>query len=279
MQWVHIIDFKKPGPTTLIVWWVHGNEIVWEKAIEYLITKTETMIVGWKIITLQANLEGKKMNKRYVDHDLNRAFASEDIGWSYEVSRAHEIKDFFKEIPIDYAFDLHSTPSKSDPMILCTSQPSSLTLASKMPIYHVVQWLIDRVEWMSLLKYFQPRLKLGMAFECGCHEDDVTITIGKKIIDTIIDFHQGKELPSQNDQMKIAITDIVYTADPNFVYTKPYKWFEMIEKWEVWWVDSMWEHRFEVSKIIVIPNTMIAQDLEKQSKTWVAYFWDTIKNK
>jgi hypothetical protein len=56
---------------------------------------------------------------------------------------------------------------------------------------------------MSLLKYFQPRLKLGMAFECGCHEDEETIAIGKKIIDTIVDFHQGKELPNQIDQMKI----------------------------------------------------------------------------
>jgi hypothetical protein len=79
--------------------------------------------------------------------------------------------------------------------------------------------------------------------------------------------------------MKIWITDIVYTSDPEFSYTKPYQWFETVEKWEVWWSDVIGKHSFNEPKIIVIPNTMIAQDLEKQYKTWVAYFWDTIKNK
>ena len=62
-----------------------------------------------------------------------------------------------------------------------------------------------------------------MAFECGCHEDEETIVIGKKIIDTIVDFHQGKEISDQMNQMKIAITDIVYTSDQEFAYTQPYQ--------------------------------------------------------
>ena len=62
-----------------------------------------------------------------------------------------------------------------------------------------------------------------MAFECGCHKDAPTIETGKKIIDTILAFHQGQDLADQANQTKIQITDLVLTSDPNFTYTKPYQ--------------------------------------------------------
>jgi len=278
MKWVKIVDFKLPGPTTVIVGLVHGDEIVGKKAIEYLQRKIKKRDLTGKIITLYANLEWYKRDKRFIDHDLNRAFDKEEVSWSYEVTRAHQIKKYLSDIPIDYMFDLHSTSSKSDPMILCTSQESSLVLSSKMPIRHVIQWLIDIVEWTSLLKYFQNKIKLGMAFECGCHKDSDTIITWKKIIDVILDFHQWKKILDQKDQIKIKITDLVLTADPKFTYTKPYKGFERLEVWEVWGSDSTWKHSFKTAKILVMPNMIIAQELEKKSKVWVAYFWDIIEN-
>ena len=62
-----------------------------------------------------------------------------------------------------------------------------------------------------------------MAFECGCHKDAPTIKTGKKIIDTILAFHQRQELPDQKNQIKIKITDLIMSSDPNFTYTKPYQ--------------------------------------------------------
>jgi len=277
MQWVKIFDSKKSWPTTLIVWLVHWNEIVWKKSIEYLHQKIQNKNLAWKIITLYANLKWYRTDKRFIDHDLNRSFDKDNSKWSYEIKRANQIKKFFNNIPIDYIFDLHSTSSKSDPMILCTSKKSSLKLSSKMPIKHVIQWLIDIVEWASLLKYFQNKIKLGMAFECGCHKDDNTIKKWKEIIDVIFDFHQGKKLKNNQNQIKIKITDIVHTTDPKFKYTKPYKWFEILKGWEIWWIDNTWKHSFDKSKVLVMPNMVIAQELEKKSKVWAAYFWDIIK--
>lgn len=277
MEWITIIDFNKPGPTTLVVGLMHGNEVVGKHAIAYLHKKINTLHdLGGKIITLYANLKGQEQDKRFIDHDLNRAFALEDDDSSYEITRAKRIKDFFVDIHIDYLFDLHSTSSKSDPMILCTSQKSSLELASKMPIRHIVQWLIDIVEWTSLLKYFQDDITLGMAFECGCHKDENTIATWKKIIDVIVSFHQGKQLPDQKDQIKINITDIVLTSDPGFTYTRPYKWFELLEKGEIRGRDMTGDHSFDKPKILVMPNMIIAQELEKKTKVWVAYFWDRV---
>lgn len=276
MQWVKIFNFNNIGPTTVVVGLVHWDEIVWKKSIEYLHKKIKKINPGWKIITLYANIKWYKIDKRFLDSDLNRAFGDDNSQDGYELSRAKEIKSFFENIPIDYMFDLHSTSSKSDPMILCTTQKSSLNLASKMPIKHIVQWLIDIVEWVSLLKYFQKNIKLWMAFECGCHKDEDTITKWKEIIDIILDFHQGKKIPNQKNQKKIKITDLIYTSDPKFKYTKPYKWFEKLEKWEIRWIDNSCKHNFKESKILVMPNMIIAQELEKKSKVWVAYFWDSI---
>ena len=278
MQWIKTFNFTPSGPTTVIVGLVHGDEIVGKKAIEYLQRKIKNKHLTGKIITLYANLEWNKKDQRFIDHDLNRAFDMGDISWSYEATRASQIKKYFEHIPIDYMFDLHSTPSKSDPMILCTSQKSSLKLAAKMPIRYVIQWLIDIVEGTSLLKYFQKKIKLGMAFECGCHKENDTILTGKKIIEVILDFHQWKKLPDQKDQTKIHITDIVHTSDSKFIFSKPYKWFEKLKRWEIWGKDSTCTHSFNKQKILVMPNTVIRQWLKKQSKVWVAYFGDSIKN-
>jgi succinylglutamate desuccinylase len=277
MQWVKIFNFSDSWPTTLIVWLVHWNEIVGKKSIEYLHKKIKNKNLTWKIITLYANLKWHKFDKRFIDSDLNRCFDQDNTKWNYEIKRANQIKKFFEDIPIDYMFDLHSTSSKSDPMILCNSQKSSLTLSSNMPIKHVIQWLIDIVEWTSMLKHFQTKLKLGMAFECGCHKDGDTITKWKEIIDIILDFHQGKKLQNQKDQIKIKITDIVYTSDPKFMFSKTYKWFEKLNPWEVRAVDNNWKHSFKKSKILVMPNMIIAQELEKKSSVWVAFFWDIIE--
>ena len=278
MQWIKVFNFTPSWPTTVIVGLVHGDEIVGKKAIEYLQRKIKTRHLTGKIITLYANLEWHKQDQRFIDHDLNRAFDKADIPWSYESTRASQIKKYFEHIPIDYMFDLHSTPSKSDPMILCTSQKSSLVLAAKIPIKYIIQWIIDIVEGTSLLKYFQNKIKLGMAFECGCHKEKNTIQTGKKIIEVILDFHQWKKIPDQKDQTKIHITDIVHTSDPGFSFTKPYKWFEQLKKWEIRGSDSTWNYSFNKPKILVMPNTVIRQWLKKQSKVWVAYFWDIIEN-
>lgn len=278
MQWIKIFNFNKPGPTTLIVGLVHGNEIVGQKSIQYVQKKIkEINNFPGKIITLYANPRAHMVDKRFIDCDLNRAFDQDEVVWSYEIKRANQIKKYFENIQVDYMFDLHSTPSKSDPMILCTSQKSSLSLSSKMPIQHVIYGLIDIVEGTSLLRYFQKNIQLGMAFECGCHKDASTIITWQKIIDTILDFHQWRRLEENKDQVKIRITDLVHTSDPKFEYTKPYKWFEKLKKWEIRGRDATWEHSFNKSKILVMPNTTIAKQLKKHSKVWVAYFWDIIR--
>jgi len=105
------------------------------------------------LITLIANIEAHKKNVRFIDSDLNRSFTREKNENDSESRRAHEIMSFLQKINIDHIFDIHSTPSKSDPMILCTKQKASLQLAKKFPISYVIKNLIDKVEGTPLVNY------------------------------------------------------------------------------------------------------------------------------
>jgi succinylglutamate desuccinylase len=74
---------------------------------------------------------------RFVDEDLNRAFGSTN-NHSYEKKRADEIKKEFHQKQIDIIYDIHSTPTNSPAMSICTDNPESIALAKLFPIEHIV---------------------------------------------------------------------------------------------------------------------------------------------
>lgn len=122
-----------------IVGGTHGNE----RTGVYLVKKFEQfpeLIArpSFETITLLANPKAIAANCRYVDRDLNRCFANEDLSnstlTSYEDNRAKEItaqlgpKDHPK---VDVIIDLHSTTANMGLTILPTStHPFSLRLSA-----------------------------------------------------------------------------------------------------------------------------------------------------
>jgi succinylglutamate desuccinylase len=136
---------------------VHGNEMVGKYVLDFFLKKTKKTPFCGKIILLEANVAAAKKNIRFIHADLNRSFAKDSDLNMLETKRANEIKEFFKKIKVDFVYDLHSTPSESDPMILCTSQTRSYDLAKKFPIKRIIKNLIDIVDGMSLVKYFTTR--------------------------------------------------------------------------------------------------------------------------
>ena len=180
--------------------------------------------------------------------------------------------EFFAWMKIDYIFDIHSTPSKSDPMILCSAQEASFSLAEKFPLQRIVRWLIDNVEWVSLLNHFVAHWSIGVAFEAWCHEDPETITTGLSIAQTILSLHEGSVVQDNLDQQVIMITDVMYVSDSSFRFTKAYQWFEIIHSGEVRGSDSTRDYFFATEKILIMPNTKFQDDLQKQSKTRLVYF-------
>jgi succinylglutamate desuccinylase len=107
-----------------IVGGTHGNELTGI----YLVRKFQQFPAGLQrsslvVKTLIANPEAVKLNRRYVDRDLNRCFTERDLAnsssSSYEVQRAQEIA---AELDVDFIIDLHSTTANMGLTIIPASQ-------------------------------------------------------------------------------------------------------------------------------------------------------------
>jgi hypothetical protein len=272
--WLDIFPWSSSGPVTLVVGLVHGNEIVGKQVIDRIQTYANHWNHQWTIMTLVANPIAYQHNVRFMDTDLNRSFWSENLSQDRESLRAREIMDYFNDIHLDYVFDVHSTPSRSDPMILCTRQQASKDLATKFPLRYVVHHLVDSVEWEPLMMYFVKKGSVGLAFEAWCHYDQETLRTGEKIADIILNHQNCFPLPLYEWQVSIVTTDALFTSDVNFEFAKDYKGFELVPAGEIWGRDTHQAYRFATDKIIMIPNIKFRDDLQKKSKTWLVYFWE-----
>jgi succinylglutamate desuccinylase len=104
-----------------------------------------------KVSGLVANTEAVKVNRRYVDEDLNRCFTLGKLSEqrdTYEAARAAELNALLgpKGNPkVDFIFDLHNTTSNTG-MMLCFHQTDSLAreVASHLnrvdPKVRLVHW-------------------------------------------------------------------------------------------------------------------------------------------
>lgn len=129
----------------VIVGGTHGNELTGV----YLVKKFEQFPEllhrrSLDCITLFANPRAIAVNRRYLDRDLNRCFANEDLAnselTSYEDQRAKEIAAQLgsKDQPnIDLIIDLHSTTANMGLTILpSTKHPFNLRLAAYLSQLH-----------------------------------------------------------------------------------------------------------------------------------------------
>ncbi|MBD1830934.1 aspartoacylase [Microcoleus vaginatus GB1-A2] len=120
-----------------VVGGTHGNELTGV----YLINKFQKFPdllkrSSFEVVTLLANPQAVKSNRRYVDRDLNRCFAEEDLSnpdlSGYEDRRAKEISAQLSpkdQHGADFIIDLHSTTANMGLTILPSSKhPFNLQL-------------------------------------------------------------------------------------------------------------------------------------------------------
>jgi succinylglutamate desuccinylase len=111
-----LIKGALPGPTSVIMAGVHGNEYCGIKAIEKVLPILENKIVRGQVIFLLGNPLAVEENKRFIDSNLNRMFKntrSKYEAHSYEYHRAKFIMSVLDNA--DALLDLHSTRNPSSP--------------------------------------------------------------------------------------------------------------------------------------------------------------------
>lgn len=145
----------------------HGNEWTGIYVIKKAAHRFSKKFSNLELEFIHANPEAFKINKRFQDEDLNRAFQflNEDRPHSYEHKRAKEIKAMIDESPC-FVLDLHTTTSNmGNTIIISHPQPLNFHVASLL-----ANTLSDTRIILSLdpsKKYLAGQSEFGFMIEVG----------------------------------------------------------------------------------------------------------------
>lgn len=159
-----------------IVGGTHGNE----RTGVYLLKKFEQTPElirrsTFDSLTLLANPAATLLNQRYIDRDLNRCFAAEDLAnpelTSYEDLRAKAIAAELGSIqhsPIDLLIDLHSTTANMGLTILLSRrQPFTLKLSAHLNALNPAVRVCCGIRWGASSPMLRSLVPLSCALEVG----------------------------------------------------------------------------------------------------------------
>ena len=175
------IDGEMPGPLVICIASMHGNEPQGYHAFQEIksaIQSNEIKVKG-KIIGILGNREALKVNKRFIDYDLNRCWTDDFIESIYSKNKVEQSEDKnVKEIKsvIDafenqnkftqkIIIDLHTTSSDNGNFIVVPEDEGDHPVIKALHLPVVID--MDKYLEGTLLAYFHKKGFVSFAFEGG----------------------------------------------------------------------------------------------------------------
>jgi len=151
----------------LLVIATHGNEKIGLKVAKEI----EKLNIDNLVVKI-GNEKALKLNKRYIDQDLNRSFPGKRNG-DYEERRAFELSPIIKSA--DIVIDIHSTTSNIKDTLIVSKLNKEMLLCIKsiQPKYVIIMEKSKN----SLIS----QAKIGISFEYG--KDNSMIALKKIVLD------------------------------------------------------------------------------------------------
>lgn len=136
VDYVHVLESGRSGPTVLVQALTHGNEICGAIALDRLL-RTGPRPVAGRLIAVFANVAAFARfdlddpdASRYVDEDYNRVWADAVLDGprdSVELRRARALRPFVDGA--DFLLDIHSMHEPCRPIMVCGMRDKHLALA------------------------------------------------------------------------------------------------------------------------------------------------------
>lgn len=144
MNDITTITGQNPGPKTVILGSVHGNETIGKKIIDQLSTDLDSENILGQLVLVFGNPQAYEQNVRFIDEDMNRLLGKknslQDPGKtapnSYEKNRLTEIIPHLQNV--DYLLDIHSTIQPSVPFVFCEDTAAHKKLAEVFNTQYIV---------------------------------------------------------------------------------------------------------------------------------------------
>ena len=241
VDFVHVLDSGKPGPSVMIQALTHGNEFCGAIAVKKLLDEQPSILKG-KLTLAFANVAAFARfsredpdRSRYIDEDYNRVWADEVLGGSRdsaELRRARELRPFVDAA--DLLLDLHSMHEPCRPIMVCAKSEKSVALARRIGV--PADLLLDTghpagLRMMERGDFSDPASpRTAVLIECGQHWQKSSVDVA---IDTCMRFLVVSGLLASRDfpgvqQRVIRVTEPVVAKSMSFRFASPWKGLEVV---------------------------------------------------
>jgi len=277
VEYVHVLDSGKPGPSVMVQALTHGNEFSGAIALDSLFKEKLRPAKG-KLTLAFANVAAFARfdfddpdRSRYIDEDYNRVWADAVLGGSRdsaELRRARELRPFVDAA--DYLLDLHTMTEACRPIMVCGMLDKGAEFARRVGV--PADLLIDTGHPAGLRMrdrggFGDPAsAKNALLIEAGQHWEKSSVDVA---IDTTLRFLQVTgvvdaawvspklKLQPPKEQRVVRVTQPVTAASTGFRFAKPWKGLEVIEKAGTVVAtdgDKVWRTPYD-DCVVVMPST------------------------
>jgi predicted deacylase len=269
VDYVHVLDSGRPGPSVMIQALTHGNEFCGAIAVKKILEDKPPLRKG-RLVLAFANVAAFERfdpvdpdRSRYLDEDYNRVWGDDQLLGardSAELRRARELRRFVDAA--DLLLDLHSMHEPCRPIMVCAKSDKSVALARRMGA--PADLLLDTghpagLRMMERGAFADPASpRAAVLIECGQHwaksSVDVAVDTCRRflvvagLLEGSIDFLQ---------QRVIRVTEPVVAASMNFRFARPWKGLEAIrEKGSLVAIDAEREWRTPYEDCVMVMPSM-----------------------
>ena len=271
VDYVHVFDSGRPGPTVMLQALTHGNEFCGAHALIEVLESGIRPQAG-RLIVAFANVEAfagfdfdDPDASRYVDEDYNRVWADPVLDGprdSSELRRARALRPFVDAA--DFLLDLHSMHEPGRPIMVCGMVDKHLVLARKVGM--PADLLIDTGHPAGLRMRDRggfndsASTKQALLIECGQHWEQRAVDVAR---DTTLRFLAAAgSVPF--DRIAARLTEPLPAAQRVVRVTDP-----VVAR------SAAFEFLVPIEGLGIVPKvgTPIARDGDK---VWVAPYDDTV---
>jgi predicted deacylase len=253
VDYVHVLDSGKPGPTVMVQALTHGNEICGAIALDWLLRESFSPAKG-KLVLAFANVEAFKRfdyddpdRSRYVDEDYNRVWADEALRSgrdSVELRRARELRPFVDSA--DFLLDIHSMHEPCRPIMVCAVEEKggakAVALSRRIGVPGDLLLDTGHPAGLRMIErggFGDPASpKAAVLVECGQHWEKRAADVA---IDTLVRFLGAVGIAPEAwvekrvrvtpaEQKVIRVTEAVVAKTPAFRFSAPFTGLEVLPK-------------------------------------------------
>ena len=242
VDFVHVLDSGRPGPSVMIQALTHGNEFCGAIAVKKILDERPAISKG-KLTIAFANVAAFARfdrddpdRARYIDEDYNRVWGDDVLLGtrdSAELRRARELRPFVDAA--DLLLDLHSMHEPCRPIMVCAKSEKSVALARRMGA--PADLLLDTghpagLRMMERGAFSDPASpRAAVLIECGQHWAKSSVEVA---IDTCNRFLSVTGLLERSfsfvKQNVIRVTEPVVAKTMGFRFASPWKGLEVVKK-------------------------------------------------